>query len=82
MTIGRSCSPLGSGTVAVAAAQFKGEQVLSPLCIAMGTRIHNQGYPDLSTVIAEALDELDLPRELAVAAESNDYDNAVREATQ
>jgi hypothetical protein len=68
----------GPVRVVIAAQEQYGDKVLKPLYDAMGTRIHLKRMQNRDTIIAESLEEVGLPADLAKAAHQKKYDRALR----
>jgi protein-disulfide isomerase-like protein with CxxC motif len=70
----------GPVRVLIAAEERYGNEVVEPLYSAMGTRHHVQGNKDLDDVIVGALSDVGLDADLALAATSTEYDEALRKS--
>ena len=68
----------GPVRVLIAAQERHGNKVIEPLYSAMGTRRHVQGEKNFEKITAESLSDVGLEADLADAATSTEFDDALR----
>jgi hypothetical protein len=78
--VARMSKAWGPVRVCAAAAADAGPGVLGPLYTAIGIRLHNQGRREDPAVLPEALQEAGLPVWLADAAETTEFDEAIKKS--
>jgi hypothetical protein len=78
--VARMSKAWGPVRVCAAAAADAGPGVLGPLYTAIGIRLHNQGRRDDPAILPEALQEAGLPVWLADAAETTEFDEAIKKS--
>jgi len=76
--LARMARAWGPIRVVAAAAGERGPDVLLPLYTAIGTRIHVRGQREDPKLLPEALTEVGLPESIASAAESTEFDEAIK----
>lgn len=64
--------------VIVAAVRDHGDKVIKPLYDAMGTRRHPGRRTDTAAIVAEALEEVGLPADLAAVGDTDEVDDLLR----
>jgi len=68
----------GPVRVCIAAEETHGPEAVLPLYTALGNRIHLDKRPRDESLYLDALEEVGLPKELAAAAESTEYDEVLK----
>jgi len=78
--LARMSKAWGPIRIVTAAGEQRGHDIYGPLYTAIGTRFHNEGRREDPKVLAEALAEVGLPESLVSAAETDEFDQLIKDS--